>query len=116
MASADVEGAFDCIKHDDVERALLQRVFIPNLSALFCANLVISRVELICLALRCLLLSCMLVGLGREVWRDLTCGTRFWTTHPESLLHVGNRKELASGLPRIFAKLTRGVAIHLVRQ
>ena len=46
VASADVEGAFDCIKHDDVERALLQKkVFIPNLSALFFANLVISRVE-----------------------------------------------------------------------
>ena len=25
VASADVEGAFDCIKHDDVERALLQK-------------------------------------------------------------------------------------------
>ena len=25
VASADVEGAFDCIKHMDVERALLQK-------------------------------------------------------------------------------------------
>ena len=25
VASAGVEGAFDCIKHDDVERALLQK-------------------------------------------------------------------------------------------
>ena len=39
VASADVEGAFDCIKHEDA------RVFILVQSALFCANLVISRVE-----------------------------------------------------------------------
>ena len=54
VASADVEG-----------------VFIPKPSALFCANLVISRVELICLVLRCLLLSCMIVVLGREAWKAI---------------------------------------------
>ena len=30
VASADVEGAFDCIKHDDVERALLQKGVHPQ--------------------------------------------------------------------------------------
>ena len=30
VASADVEGAFDCIKHDDVERALLQKGVHPE--------------------------------------------------------------------------------------
>ena len=30
MASADVDGAFDCIKHDDVERALLQKGVHPE--------------------------------------------------------------------------------------
>ena len=30
VASADVEGAFDCIKHDDVERALLQKGVHPG--------------------------------------------------------------------------------------
>ena len=30
MASADVEGAFDCIKHDDVEKALLQKGVDPE--------------------------------------------------------------------------------------
>ena len=30
VASADVEGAFDCIKHDDVERALLQTGVHPE--------------------------------------------------------------------------------------
>ena len=30
MASADVEGAFDCIKHDDVERGLLQKGVHPE--------------------------------------------------------------------------------------
>ena len=30
VASADVEGAFDCIKHDDVERALLRKGVHPE--------------------------------------------------------------------------------------
>ena len=30
MASADVEGAFACIRHDDVERALLQKGVHPE--------------------------------------------------------------------------------------
>ena len=30
VASADVEGAFDCIKHDDIERALLQKGVHPE--------------------------------------------------------------------------------------
>ena len=30
VSSADVEGAFDCIKHNDVERALLQRGVRPE--------------------------------------------------------------------------------------
>ena len=30
VASADVEGAVDCIKHDDVERALLQKGVHPE--------------------------------------------------------------------------------------
>ena len=93
VASADVEGAFDGIKHDDVEKALLQKVFILNPSALFCANFVISRVELICLVLHCRLLSCMLVVLGREAWQALTCGIRFWTLHSGNLLVAGNRRE-----------------------
>ena len=38
MASADVEGAFDGIKHDDVEKALLQKGVHPE-----CANPVISN-------------------------------------------------------------------------
>ena len=113
VASADMEGAFDCIKHNDVERALLQKVFIPNLSALFCATLVISRVELICLALRCPLPFCMLVVLVRVAWKALTCGTRYWTMHSESLLDAGNRRELASSSPRTTAKPKSAVA-HLV--
>ena len=60
-----------------------KKVFIQNLSALFCANLVISRVEIICLELRCL--SCMLVVLGRELWKALTCGV---VTFGEPLGHV----------------------------
>ena len=30
VASPDVEGAFDCVKHDDVERALLQKSVHPE--------------------------------------------------------------------------------------
>ena len=30
VASADVEGVFDCIRHDDVERALLQKGVRPE--------------------------------------------------------------------------------------
>ena len=112
VASADVEGAFDCIKHDDVEMAL--KVFILNPSALFCANPVISRVELICLVLRCRLLSCMLVVLGREAWNSLTCGIRFWTMHSENLLVAGNRMELASCSPKTTEKPKRGAEVHLV--
>ena len=44
VESAHVEGAFHCIKHDDFERALLQKGVHPES---FCANPVISRVELI---------------------------------------------------------------------
>ena len=79
-----------------------KKVFIPNLSALFCANPVISRVELVCLELRCRLLSCMLVVLGREAWRALTCGIIYWTMHSENLLVAGiggNWLHARQGLP-----------------
>ena len=45
MASADVEGAFHCIKHVDVERALLQKGFILFLFVLCYEHLVTSREE-----------------------------------------------------------------------
>ena len=91
-----------------------KKVFIPNLSALFCANLLISRVKLIWLELRCPLLSCMLVVLGREAWKALTCGIRYWTMHSENLLVAGNRRELASCSPMTTVKPKRGAGVHLV--
>ena len=45
VASADVEGAFDGIRHEDVKKALLPKGVRPGQSARFCANPVISRVE-----------------------------------------------------------------------
>ena len=71
VPSADVEGASCLISNTmTLKDALLaDKVFIPNLSALFCANLLISRVELICLVLRCHRLFCMLA-----VTRQEKCG------------------------------------------
>ena len=81
-----------------------KKVFIPNLSALFCANPVISNAESNCLALLFPLPSCTLVVLGREAWKALTCGIRYWTMHSENLLVAGNRRELASCSPRTTVK------------
>ena len=67
VASADVMLKGHCCK----------KVFILNPSALFCANPVISRVELISLVPRCRLLFCTLVVLDREAWKALTCGIRY---------------------------------------
>ena len=95
VASADAEGAFDCIRHDDVEKALLQKgvMFILRQSALVCANPVTSKAASLCLALRFPLIFCRLVVLVRGVWKDQTCGTMCWIMPSENLLHVGNRKE-----------------------
>ena len=49
MASADVEGALTASNTMMLKGFCCKKVFILNLSALFCANPVISRVELICL-------------------------------------------------------------------
>ena len=78
VASADVERAFDGIKHDDVAKSLLQN-----------ANPVISKVELICQVLQCRLSFNMLVVLVREVWKALTCGSKYWTTHFVNLQVAG---------------------------
>ena len=59
-----------------LKRLCCKTVFVLNPSGLFCANPVISMVELICLVLRCPLLSCTLVVLGREAWKALTCGNQ----------------------------------------
>ena len=76
-----------------VTATLRQVLFVLNPSALFCANPVISRVELICLVPRCRLLFCALVMLDREACKALMCGIRYWTTHSESLQVAGKRRE-----------------------
>ena len=71
VASADVEGASDCIKHDDVEWALLQKGVHPesvcSLSRECCE--LKGRVNL--LAAPCTLLFCVLVAecdMWNQVW------------------------------------------------
>ena len=56
------------------------------------------------LGLRCPLLSCMLVVLGREAWKALTCGIRYWTTHSENLLVAGKRRGVGFMLARDYRK------------
>ena len=98
-----------------LKKLCIRKVFILNPSALFCANPVISRVELICLVPRCRLLFCTLVVLDSEAWKALTCGIRYWTTHSENLQVAGKRREWASCLPETTAKPKRGAVVHLVR-
>ena len=60
VASADVEGALMASNMMMLRKLCFRKVFILNPSALFCANPVISRAELICLVLRCRLPFCTL--------------------------------------------------------
>ena len=97
-----------------LKKLCFRKVSILNPSALFCVNPVISRVELICLVPRCRLLFCTLVVLGREAWKALTCGIRYWTTHSENLQDAGKRREWSSCLPETTAKPKRNDVVHLV--
>ena len=96
VASADVESAFNCIKHMDVERALLQKAVHPASICACSENLVISKVELSYREPQCRLPFRMFVVLGKEVLKDLTCGIKFWTTYSENRLLVGNLRRLDS--------------------
>ena len=89
VASADVEGACDGIKHDDVAKALLQKGVHPEsvCSLLRESSDLKGRINLP---------FCTLVVLVRVAWKALTCGTRYWTTHYANLQVAGNRRESAS--------------------
>ena len=97
-----------------LKKLCFRKVSILNSFALFCASPVISRVELICLVPRCRLLFCMLVVLGREAWKAVTCGIRYWTTHSENLQDAGKRREWVSCLPETTANPKRSVVVYLV--
>ena len=44
----------------------------------------------------------MLVVLDKEVFKDLTCGIKFWTMHSENQLLVGNlRRSVSNWQPTI---------------
>ena len=90
VASADVEGAFEGIRHEDVGNHLLQKGVHPGA---------------VCSLLR---ESCDLKGKfarRSNVWKDVTCGTRCWMMLSGNQRHV----ELASDLLRTIVKPTRGV-------
>ena len=114
VASADVEGAFDGIKHDDVEKALLQKGVHPEsvCSLLRESSDLKGRINL--LGAQCRLLFCMLVVLGREAWKVLTSGIRFWIMHSENLQDAGKRRVWVSCLPETTAKPKGSVVVHLV--
>ena len=106
VASADVEGAFDGIKHDDVAKALLQkgvhpesvcsllressdlkgRIYLPGAPML----VVLVRVE------------------GPDMWNQVLDNAYV------NLQVAGNRRELASCSPRTTVKPKSAVA-HLVK-
>ena len=107
VASADVESAFDCIKHMDVQRALLQKVFILHRYVLCSENLAISRVELTYQEPQCRLPFRMLVVLDKVVLKDQTCGIKFWTSHSENLLLDGNLRRFGFKLAADYCRLRK---------
>ena len=46
----------------------------------------------------------MLVVLGREAWRALTCGIRYWTTHSLNLQVAGDNGGISFMLARDYRK------------
>ena len=87
-----------------LKKLCFRKVSILNPSALFCANPVISRVELICLVPRCRLLFCTLAVLVSQAWKALTCGIRFWITLSENLQEAGRWREWVFMLARDYRK------------
>ena len=118
VASADVEGAFDCIRHMDIERALLQKKEFILAPFVPCSeNPVISRVELTCLELQCHLLFHMIVVLGKGLSKDQTCGIKYWTMLSENRLLDGKLRELASNWqPNIEGKRTGELFLEKTRK
>ena len=93
VASADVEGAIDCVRHEDVRICPFAERCSSWGSLLSSARTLVSRTEQVCQMLKFPLIFCMFVVHTRGVWKDQTCGTRCWTI-----------KELASDLQRTIAK------------
>ena len=91
VASADVESAFDCIKHMDVECALLQKGVHP---ASICALLREScdlkgRINLPGAPMSSPFPYARGARQRRCRLKDLTCGIKFWTMYSENQLLVG---------------------------
>ena len=110
VASADVEG----IKHDHVEKALLQKGVHPEsvCSLLRESSDLKGRINLPGAPMSPAFLYAR--GARQGSVEGLTCGIRSWTTHSENLQVAGKRREWASCLPETTAKLKRDVSVHLV--
>ena len=115
VASADVEGAFDDIGHEDVTQALLQKGVHPGTVCLFLHESCDHQGQNQPTRCPLFLLSLYMLGsLARAVWRSLIYGTRCWTMRFGNLLHVGKLRESAFDLRRITAERRRKDVAHPV--
>ena len=116
MASADVEGAFDGIRHEDVEKPFLQKGVHPEaVSSLLRESCDLKgRISLPSAPIS----PDFLYARGaRQVSVE---GPDMWNQVLDNALREPaarweNQQQLASDLPRSIAKPKRGVVAHLVR-
>ena len=73
LASADVDGSFDCIRHEDVEKALLQKSVRCGAVCSLQRESCDLKGRKICQVIQLPLIFCMLVVPVRRVWTDQTC-------------------------------------------
>ena len=93
VASADVEEAFDGIRHQDmIEAVFCRKECVVKWFVRFCVNPLICKAESVSLELRYPQDSTLFLVLGRGVLRG-----PIWTTHCKNLQLAGRLKELASG-------------------
>ena len=106
VASADVEGAFDGIKHDDVEKALLEKGVHPEsvCSLLRKSSDLKGRIHLPGAPMSPAFLY------ARGARQGSVEGPDMWN----QVLDAGNRRDLASCSPRTTVKPKRSVVVHLV--
>ena len=114
MASADVEGAFDGVKHDDVEKAFFQKGVHPEA---VCSLLRESRDLKGRLNLSGAPMS-PAFQYARGARQGSVEGLDMWNQvldrTPRTLQAAGKRRVWASCMPETTTMSKRGVAVHLV--
>ena len=115
MVSADVEGACDGLRHEDVSQALLQKVYILEQSVHCCGSLSILKARSRSLEPPSRRPFRMPVGLAWRAWKGQTYGTRCLT-----MLFVDQRlnerlNELAFDSGMKIAELPRDEGKILIR-